>query len=75
MAAVQFVVVSQGMSQVDANGLIDLSGPGVILGHQLLDHLQLLSGAEALIQLNARPGGQLNDAVLREIFHSTADVI
>ena len=68
------VVVWQGVAQVAADGRIDLRGPGVVRFHQGLDGLQLLGGGGGLVQLDPRPGSQLDDAVLAEVLHAAADV-
>ena len=62
------------MAQVHADGLVDRRRPGIVLGHEALDHLQLLRRGQALVQLDPRPGGQLDDAVLGEVLHAAADV-
>ena len=69
------MVKHKGMGQIAADAAVDGGGPVVALLHQLLDNLQLFGGGQGGIQRNARGGSQLDHAVLREIFHTAANVV
>ena len=62
------------VAEVHADGVINLRGALVALGHQLLHDLQLLRRRQRLVQLDARSGCELDDRVLREVFHAAAVV-
>ena len=67
-------VVGDGVAEVHADALVDLRGHGVARGHLLLHHLQLLGRGQALVQLDARGGGQLDHRILGEVLHTAAVV-
>ena len=71
---IELGVQHHGVGQVDADGLKDCLRAGIVLLHQLLHSLQLLSGGQIGVQLDTGPGRQLDDSVLREVLAANADV-
>ena len=61
---VEMVVQGQGVAQIHADGAENGLGGGAGLFHQLLHRLELFGGGEALVQVDAGGGGQLDDRVL-----------
>ena len=71
---VEAAVQLQRMGQICADGSEDPAGATVTLLHEVLHDLELFSGRERGIQLDAGARRELDDGILREILAADADV-
>ena len=71
---VEAAVQLQRMGQICADGGEDPAGAAVALLHEVLHDLELFSGRERGIQLDAGARRELDDGILREILAADADV-
>ena len=71
---IHIVVERERVRKVHADAAVYRGGALVAVVHQRLHGLELLRRGESTVKLDARRGGELYDAVLREVFHAAADV-
>ena len=71
---IHIVVERERVRQIHADAAVYRGGAPVAVVHQRLHGLELFRRGENFVKLDARRGGELYDAVLREVFHAAADI-
>ena len=69
---IKFAVISDGVSEINADVLVDFPRRRIVIRHHLLHDFEFFRGRSLFVELISRVFGKLDHAVLREIFHAAA---